>query len=89
MNSGDIIVLAICTIIGVLLVFVVLGNPRKWTEKPQRGTAPGQGQTRKTIHMGSPGQGVFHSFTMGHTKDPQKHAQGMIPAKARKKDKTK
>ncbi|MBU2993464.1 hypothetical protein Q4555_00260 [Octadecabacter sp. 1_MG-2023] len=73
----------------MLLFVVVLGNPRKWGEKPQRGTAPGKGDTVRQIHMPAHNSmGTSQTITIRHTKDPNKHAQAMMPAKARKKDKT-
>jgi len=56
----------------------------------RRGTAPGQGDTVTIIDMPAQSRdGNDHLITLRHTKDPQKHAQGMMPAKARKKDQIK
>lgn len=52
---------------------------------PKRGTAPGEGDTVTTINMSSQGRGRDHQVTIRHTKDPQKHARAMMPAKAPKR----
>jgi hypothetical protein len=91
MNSGNLIIIGVIVLIIGLLVFVVYtGSPKSGDKR--RGTAPGKGYSEHTINIGStPGasHSVARTYTMRHPKDPQKHAQAMMPAKARKKDKQK
>lgn len=77
--------------LGVFLVWrLIRSEVRKINgHQTKRGTAPGDGDTVKTINISSHGKGRDHTVTVRHTKDPQKHAQAMMPAKARKKDKQK
>lgn len=83
------------------LIFVVFGAVLIWTlvrselrklngHQPKRGTAAGEGETVHSVYI--PPQSstsAGHTIHLRHTKDPQKHAQAMMPANARKKDQTK
>ena len=89
MNSGNLIVLGIVVLIVALLaISVYTGSPKRGENR--RGTAPGKGETVRHVHISAQTPlGMSQTITTRHTKDPQKHATAMMPAKARKKDKSK
>ncbi|SMX31574.1 hypothetical protein [Octadecabacter ascidiaceicola] len=82
-------------------IFVALGAFLVWRlirsevrkingHQKRRGTAHGHGDTVKSVFIPSDSsRGFGKIITVRHTKDPQKHAQAMMPAKARNKDETK
>lgn len=83
--QAHIVALIVCVPLFIGGLFMIFLGKSTW-QRPQRGTAPGEGQTVKIINMHSHGRGRNQQIIMRHTKDLNKHAQAMMPEKARKKD---
>lgn len=81
----------IFVVFGAILVWRFIRAELKKTSVPHRhhqrtrGTEPGEGETVHIVGLNA-SRGSHRNIIVRHTKDPQKHAQAMMPAKARKKD---